>query len=89
MYAEAVLAEFPAELTHCLEERQRFDVTYGTADFGYHEVVVAGVAEIFYVSLDLVGDMGYDLHCLAQIVSAALFFDYALEYASARDIVGS
>ena len=33
--------------------------------------------------------MGYDLHCLAQIVSAALFFDYALEYASARDIVGS
>ena len=76
MDAERVLAEFPSQLAHCLEIWGGLDVAHGASYFGYHEVELAGVAEHLDVSFYLVGDVGYDLDCLAEIVSTALLVDY-------------
>ena len=87
--AYGVAAHLPSQLAHALEERQALDVAYCSADFGYYEVVVAGVAEKLHVALDLVGDVGYDLDSLAEIVAAALVVDDILVDPACRDIVGA
>ena len=88
MDTHGVAAEFPAELTHGLQERKRLYVAHGAADLGDHEIEVAAVAEELHAALYLVGDVGYDLHGLAQIVAVALLVDDALVDASGGDIVG-
>ena len=87
--AEAVGAEFPAELAHGFEEGERFDVADHAADFGDDEVEVAGVAEGFDGAFDFVGDMGHDLDGFAEVVAAAFFVDYALVDAAGGDVVGA
>ena len=87
--AEAVVFEFPAELTDGLKEGERLDVAHDAADFGDDEVEIAGLAEGHDVALDLVGDVGDDLYGLAEIVAAALFLDDALVDASGGHIVGA
>ncbi len=89
MYAEAVVAELPAQLAHSLEIWQRLDVAYGTADFCDDEIVVACVAKEFDVALDFVGDVRHYLYGLAQIVAAALLVDDGLIYSACSDIVGA
>ena len=89
MDADGVAAHLPAQLAHALEERQALDVAYGSADFGYYEIVVAGVAEQLHVALDLVGDVGYDLDGLAEIVAAAFVVDDVLVDPTGRDIIGA
>ena len=86
--AKRVLTQLPAELTHGFEERERLDVAHDTTDFGDHEVEIAGEAELLHGALDFVGDMGYDLHRLAEVVAAALLVDDALIDAACSDIVG-
>ncbi len=89
VYAQGVLSQFPAQLAHCLEIRRRFYITHGSADLGYDKIVLAGISQQFDISFYLVGDMGYDLYCFAQIISPALFVDHALVYAPRGYIVGT
>ena len=69
--AHVVAAGFLAELADRLEERQDLDVADGAADLGDDDVdVVRG--EPGDAPLDLVGDVGDDLHGLAEVVTAPL-----------------
>ncbi len=87
--AEAVLSQLPSELAYCLEEWQRLDVAHHAADLGDDEVKLAGAAELLDGALYLVGDVGHDLHRLAQVVAVALLVDDALVDASGGDVVGA
>ena len=59
--ADVVAADVLAELPDGLEERQDLDVADGAADLGDHHVDVVG-GEAADAPLDLVGDVGDDLH---------------------------
>ncbi len=69
-------AELLAELADGFEERQRLDVAHRAADLDDHHVVVVGHPP--QPLLDLVGDVGDDLHGLAEIVAPALLVDHRL-----------
>ena len=78
-------------MAHGFQEGQGLDVTHGAADLDdrhIHRVgrVKAGTAldEV----LDFVGDMRDDLHGLAQVVAAALFFEDALVDLTGGEVVG-
>ena len=73
--ADVVAAHVEAELPDGLEERQDLDVADRAADLGDDDVdVVAGQAGD--AALDLVGDVGDDLHGLAQVVAPPLGGDH-------------
>ena len=72
---ERVLAaDVEAELPDRLQERHAFDVADRAADLDQHDVHVA--ARLADGVLDLVGDVGNDLHRPAQVVAAALLLDH-------------
>ena len=87
--AEAVASELPAQLPYGFQERERFDVAHHTADFGDYEVVFSGFAQMLHTVLDLVGDVGHNLHGFAQIVAAPFLVDDALVDASGGEVVGA
>ena len=89
VHAQAVLAQLPSELSHGFEKWLRLDVANSAADFGDYEVVVAGVSEEFHTALYFIGDVGYNLDCLAKIISTAFLVDDALEHAATRHIIGA
>src|ERR1043165_3239164 len=66
-------ADFLAELADGFEERQRLDVADRAADLDAPED--DALARFADALLDLVGDVGDDLHGLAEVVAAALFLD--------------
>ena len=66
-------AELQAELADGLEEGQRLDVADRAADLDDDDVVLAG--DPAHGLLDLVGDVGDDLHGLAEVVAAPLLVD--------------
>ena len=74
-----------AELADGLQERHGLDVADGAADLAQHEV------ELFIAArderLDLVRDVGNDLHRGAQIVAAPLLLDDVLVDAAGGDVV--
>ena len=77
MNVEAVLAAvIEAELAHRLEEREPLDVARRAADLGDDDVdvlaVLRGEAD---ARLDLVGDVGHDLHGAPEVASLALAVD--------------
>ncbi|MNB73478.1 hypothetical protein D3C75_200870 [compost metagenome] len=59
------------QLTNCFEERQGFDITYGTADFNQHHVVTFATRKD--ALFNGIGDMRDDLNGCAQIVATAFF----------------
>ena len=66
MDKETILpSHFAGHLADGLQERLRFHIAHGTADFGDHHVGFA-VVHIIDAPLDLIGDMGDDLHGAAQ-----------------------
>ncbi|MNT08209.1 hypothetical protein D3C72_1429440 [compost metagenome] len=74
-----VAAHAQAHLARGFQERQRFDVAHGTADFHQRHVglaVVRGSGALLDEGLDLVGDMRDHLHGLAQVFAAALLADH-------------
>ena len=80
-----VASDFLAELADGLEERQRFDVADGSADFGDDDVVPGrrppdGV-------LDLVGDVGNHLDGGAEVLAPALLVDHRLIDPAGGDVV--
>ena len=57
------------KLADRLQERERLDVPHGPADLGDHEVDVAGLGDQRDPLLDLVGDVGDDLHGRPEVVA--------------------
>ena len=64
-----VTASFITELANCLEERQDFNVTDGSAHFRDHYICVF-CGNTANTTFDFVGDVRDDLHCLSQIITA-------------------
>ena len=69
-----VPSQLVSELTHRLEKRLRFDVPHGATDFAHDHVHVV-VRHRPNPRLDLVGDVGDDLHRLSQELAAAFLGD--------------
>ena len=84
----ALVAQRIAQLAYRFDERQRLDVAHRTADLGDYHVVNFLLRQHLDTALDLVGDMGDDLHGLAQVLALALLLDHALVDLSRRDVVG-
>ena len=82
------VAERIAQLAHRLDEGQRLDVAHRAAQFGDDDVVDLLLRQQLNAPLDLVGDMGDDLHGLAQVIAAALLFDDAFIDFARGDVVG-
>ena len=74
-----------AELTNSFHERHGLDVTNRAADLADHEIVVLVPFE--YELLDLVRNVGNDLHSSAKIVAASLTLDDRLVDPTSRDVV--
>ena len=82
---------FRRHLAHGFEERQGLDVTHGAANFhnrDIHRIRLAKARAAFDEFLDFVGDMGNDLHGLAQVITAALFVEHALVDLAGGEVVG-
>ena len=80
-----VAALFVAHLADGFQERQRFDIAHGAADFDDHHVHVR--RHLLQRGLDLIGDVRNHLHGLAQIVAAPLAGDDLLVDAPAGQVV--
>ena len=78
-------AEFLAHLADGFEERERFDVADGAADFDDGDVAFGG--DFAHGVLDFIGDVGDDLDGLAEVVAAALFGDDLLVNAAGGQVV--
>ena len=88
VHADAAPAQFPPQLAYGFDKRQGLDVAHGAANLGDDKVILARGAEQLHVTLDLVGDVGDDLHRLAQVVATALLVDDALVDAARGHVVG-
>src|SRR5271157_438696 len=75
-----------AHLADVFEERQRFNVAHGAADFEDHHVHV--LRHLLHGGLDLIGDVRNHLHGLAQVIAAALTGDDLLVDAAGGQVVG-
>ena len=85
MYVDHLAAsELHAELTDCLEKRQRLDVTHGAADLNHADIGVVGPEHD--AALDLIGDVRDHLHGRAQIIATPLLGDDALVDAAGGEI---
>ncbi len=80
-----LLADVGSELTDGLQKRQTLDVADGSADL--HDDHIHTVRHQFDAVLDLIGDVGNDLNCTAQIVSLAFFGNDRVVDFSGRKIV--
>ena len=89
VHTDAAAPQFPSQLPDGLDEGQCLDIAHGATNLGDDEVILAGGAQQLDVALDFVGDMGDDLHRLAQVVAAAFLVNDALVDASRGHIVGS
>ena len=67
--------DFPRHLADGFDEGLAFDVARRPADLGDDHVGVGGLAHLVDEGLDLVGDVGNDLHRLAEILAAALLVE--------------
>ena len=86
MHVDRVAAAgFPPELADGLEEGQRLDVADRAADLDEDDVGVG--ADAADRLLDLVGDVGNDLHGLAEVVAPPLPLDHRRVDASRRRVV--
>jgi len=74
-----------AHLADGLEERQRLDVTHRATDLDDGDIGAFGTT--LDVVLDLVGDVRYDLHGLAQILATTLFLDHGLVDLAGGEVV--
>ncbi len=79
-------AEFLAHLADGFEERQRFDVADGAADFDDGDVSAVG-RDLAHGVFDFVGDVRDDLDGFAEVVAAALFEDDLLVDAAGGEVV--
>ena len=75
--ADVLAAHFEAHLADGFEERQDLDVAHRAAHLGDHDVHVGG-GELADALLDLVGDVGDDLHRAPEVLAAPLVGQHLL-----------
>ena len=75
-----------AELADGLQERQDLDVAHRSPDLGDDDVHVVAVPQPQDPVLDLVGDVGDDLHRVPQVVAAALLVQNRQVHRSGGDV---
>ena len=78
-------AQFLPHLADGFDKRQRLDVTDGAPDL--HQANVHILRDLLHRGLDFIGDVGNDLHGLAQVVAAALLGDDLLVEAAGGPVV--
>ena len=66
-----VFAHILFYLTDSFQKRKAFNIAYRTADFGNDKIGIVIVADTEYPGLDLIGNMGNDLHRTAQVIPPA------------------
>ena len=77
MYVECIAStNLVAKLSACLKEGKRLDITNRTADFTDDDVVLA--IKCTHPTLDFVGDVRYNLDCLAKVFTLTLPHDYVI-----------
>ena len=81
----AIRTDLLAELTDALQEREALDVAHRAPDLADHDVVALG--QDAHRPLDLVGDVGYDLHRASQVVATPLPVDDRAVDAPRRRVV--
>ena len=84
-------AHAQAHLPHGLQKRQRFNVAYRAANFNNRHI--DGVrcfkaCPAFDKFLYFVGHVRNNLHCFAQVVAAAFFFQHAFINLASGEVVG-
>ena len=90
VHGDGVLgALLQGELADRLQEGQPLDVPGSAADFGDENVGFLLLGQGADVVLDLVGDVGDDLHGLAQVIAAPLLLEHQLVNLAAGDVVGA
>jgi hypothetical protein len=83
--ADVVASERDAKLADGFEERQRFDVADGAADFDDGHFGIAGAQE--NPALDFVGDVRDHLHRAAEVVAAAFLADHRFVDLAGSEVV--
>ena len=66
-----VFAHILFYLTDSFQKRKAFNIAYRTADLGNDKIGIVIVADTEYPGLDLIGNMGNDLHRTAQVIPPA------------------
>ena len=69
-------ALFQPDLADCLKERLAFNIAGGAADLGDDDIRFGALGKVVDLALDLVGNMGNDLHGLAQVGALALLVQH-------------
>jgi hypothetical protein len=82
---DVVAAELDAHLADRFEERQRFDVADGAADFDDRHL--GAFDAVTNLVLDLVGDMRNHLHGAPEVVAATFLADHRFVDLSGREVV--
>ena len=78
-------ADFVANLSHGLQERQAFDVPHRATNFGNNNVNI-GPSHSPNAGLNFIGDVRNDLYGVAQVFTPAFFCNYCGVDLSCRDI---
>ena len=66
-----VFAHILFYLTDSFQKGKAFNIAYRTADLGNDKIGIVIVADTEYPGLDLIGNMGNDLHRTAQVIAPA------------------
>lgn len=73
---DVVLSDFQPDLPDGFQERLALDVAGRTADLGDDDIRFGALGKVVDIALDLVGNMGNDLHGLAQVGALALLVQH-------------
>ena len=67
---------FQRNLTDCLDERLRFDITYGSSDLGNDHICFRLAADRIDETLDFIRDMRNDLNSFPEVFPATFLLQY-------------
>ena len=68
-----VFAYILFHLADSFQKGKTFNIAYRTADFGNNKIGIVIVTDTEYPGLDLISNMGNDLHRTAQVIAPAFF----------------
>ena len=81
----ALVSQLNAHLANRLQERQRLDITHGTANLNHGDIGITGT--LANTLLDLVSNMGNDLYCRPQVIATPLVTNNALVYLAGGEVI--